>query len=225
MSQTDRIIVVDEGLTDYRTIWDKQLGLMQHICGNKKNGVPTGNEWILLTEHKPVITLGRHGKASNLICPPEILEKKGIECIQIERGGDITFHGPGQLVVYPILDLELHSMGIKAYINFLEQSVISLLAAFGIKGEIVDDAPGVWIDPGTGRDRKICAIGVKSSRYVTMHGLAINVNTDLDYFSLINPCGFVDKGVTSISRELRHPVDMQLVKDRLIEIMLARLKR
>jgi lipoyl(octanoyl) transferase len=148
-----------------------------------------------------------------MLLNPTDLERRGIEFVQIERGGDITYHGPGQLVVYPILDMQKYSLGVKSYIDLLEETIIRVIAKYGIKGERVEGATGVWIDVGTPRERKICAIGVKCSRFVTMHGLALNVNTDLSYFSAINPCGFIDKGVTSISRELGHDIDMIEVKD------------
>ena len=212
--------VDDWGLVPYREAWERQLRLRDALVAD-----PEAGERIVMVEHPPVYTLGFHGDAGNMLASEESLRLRGAECIRIERGGDVTYHGPGQLVVYPILSLHRHRLGVKAYIERLESAVIELCARYGVTATTAPGAIGVWIGWGTPSARKICAIGVKSSRYVTMHGLAINVNTDLDYFSLINPCGFVDKGVTSISRELRHPVDMQLVKDRLIEIMLARLKR
>jgi lipoyl(octanoyl) transferase len=143
------------------------------------------------------------------------LQAIGATLFHIDRGGDITFHGPGQLVAYPILDLEHYGLGLKAYIHRLEEAVIRTCAAYGVKGDRVEGATGVWLDVGTPRERKICAIGVRSSRFVTMHGLALNVNTDLNYFRYIHPCGFIDKGVTSLAVECGGPVDMQEVKDRL----------
>ncbi|MDE5806637.1 MAG: lipoyl(octanoyl) transferase LipB, partial [Muribaculaceae bacterium] len=136
--------------------------------------------------------------------------------IRIERGGDITFHGPGQAILYPIIDLEHRSLGVKNYVSILEESVIELLKGFGIKGERVEGATGVWIGKDTESERKICAIGVKISRSVTMHGLALNINTNLDAFSAINPCGFVNKGVTSMQKELGKEVDMHMVKEKLL---------
>lgn len=152
-----------------------------------------------------------------------MLSLKGIKLFEIERGGDVTYHGPGQLVVYPLIDLEAHHLGVKSYIHILEESVIRTIAHYGIKGERVEGATGVWIDAGTSHERKICAIGVKCSRFITMHGLALNVNTDLQQFSLINPCGFIDKGVTSIASEVGHPVNFKetarLLTDNLLKLL------
>jgi lipoyl(octanoyl) transferase len=207
--------VVDEGVAPYRAIWDKQKNLQSAIIEAKRNKKPIDKEYLLLVEHLPVYTLGHHGNEHNMLFNPA---DTGIECIRIERGGDITFHGPGQLVAYPIIDLEAHSFGVKKYVTFLEQVVIDFLALYGVKGERVDGATGVWIGVGTPQERKICAIGVKCSRFVTMHGLALNINTDLSYFSKINPCGFIDKGVTSLSKEINRDVDMTEVKLRFTEI-------
>lgn len=184
------IEIVDLGLTHYREIWD----LQKHAQADVITGKP---ERIYLTEHYNVYTLGAHGHEENLLTLPQ-----GVECIRIERGGDITYHGPGQLVVYPIVNLHLHRFGVKQYINLLEESVIRTMADYGLIGERIEGATGVWMGKGTSQERKICAIGVKISHGVTMHGLALNVTTDLGAFSAINPCGFVDKGVTSLSAEL-----------------------
>ena len=139
-------------------------------------------EHLLLVEHPPVFTLGRHGHAENMLVSEDALAAKGIEFVRIERGGDITFHGPGQLVAYPIIDLQRHHLGVKDYVNLLEEAVIRTIAHYGITGERVEGATGVWIDKGLPGERKICAIGVKCTRFVTMHGLALNINTDLHYF-------------------------------------------
>ncbi len=208
----------------YREMWQRQRTLFDTMVGIKrKGGIPTEGH-ILLLEHQPVITLGRHGDEANIIMASE-LERRGIECIRIERGGDITYHGPGQLVVYPVIDLEQMHLGIKSYINLLEEAVIRTIAEYGITGERVEGATGVWIGVGTPAERKICAIGVKCSRYVTMHGLALNVSTDLDAFRLINPCGFTDKGVTSIVRETGKPIQVAEVALRLASHLLQRLQR
>lgn len=209
------LIVSDLGLVAYRGVWEEQKRLQAEIVAAKKSKRGIDNEYLLMVEHNPVYTLGHHGNEHNMLFNPI---SEGIECIRIERGGDITFHGPGQLVVYPIIDLESHSLGVKKYVSLLEQTVIDLIAEYGVKGERVDGATGVWIGVGTAQERKICAIGVKCSHFVTMHGLALNINTDLSYFSKINPCGFVDKGVTSLSKELGRAVDMQEVKMRFSEI-------
>jgi lipoyl(octanoyl) transferase len=151
-----------------------------------------------------------------LLITEQICKSKNIDFYSIDRGGDITFHGPGQLVAYPIIDLESFGIGIKKYIDLLEDVVIDVLDSYGILGEKDEKAMGVWIDAShPAKARKICAIGVRSSRFVTMHGLALNVNTDLTYFSYINPCGFVDRGVTSIQKELGEEIDYQQVKDRM----------
>lgn len=187
------------GLSPYRETRELQLRTVREVqLGDE--------ERIFLTEHEPVYTLGKHGHAENMLSLPA-----GTECIRIERGGDITFHGPGQLVVYPVISLRDHKLGVKAYISLLEETVIRVLERYGISGDRVEGATGVWIDAGTPKERKICAIGVKVSHFVTMHGFALNVNTDLGYFSAINPCGFVDKGVTSIARETGCQISMQQV--------------
>lgn len=203
----------DLGVMPYRQTWDLQKSLFTSLIEDKKAQKTTASEKVFFVEHPHVYTLGLHGKVNNMLLNPTDLEHRGIEFVQIERGGDITYHGPGQLVVYPILDMQKYSLGVKSYIDLLEETVIRVIAKYGIKGERVEGATGVWIDVGTPRERKICAIGVKCSRFVTMHGLALNVNTDLSYFSAINPCGFIDKGVTSISRELGHDIDMIEVKN------------
>ncbi len=166
-----------------------------------------------MLQHNPVYTLGRHADKANILASPESLRKEGIDVIPIERGGDVTFHGPGQLVAYPIIDMEKHRLGVKAYVDLIEESVIRTIADYGIVGKRVEGATGVWIDKGQPSERKICAIGVKCSKYVTMHGLALNVNTDLSYFNAINPCGFTDKGVTSMQMELRCKLDFDEVAE------------
>lgn len=171
---------------------------------------------ILLVEHPPVYTLGKSGHAENLLIGREALEAMGAQFFHIDRGGDITFHGPGQLVCYPILDLERIGIGLREYIEALEEAVIRTVAEYGIAAGRIAGASGAWIDPGKARPRKICAIGVRSSRYVTMHGFALNVTTDLEWFSRINPCGFTDRGVTSIAAETGSQPSMQEVKQLVI---------
>lgn len=210
----------DLGQMPYREALDLQLQLQSDLKEAKRSG-SEGEETVLLVEHPHVYTLGRHGKPENLLATPERLASLGAELVKVGRGGDITYHGPGQLVVYPIIDLERHGLGIKSYVDLLEESVIRTIAAFGIKGERVEGATGVWIDKGRPEERKICAIGVACSRYVTMHGLALNVNTDLRMFSAINPCGFTDKGVASIAGELGSDVDMGHVKSLWSDIFLS----
>ena len=155
----------------------------------------------------------------------EQLQRIGATLYHIDRGGDITYHGPGQQVCYPILNLEEFGLGLKEYVHLLEEAVIGVCASYGIEAGRVDKATGVWLDGDTSRARKICAIGVRSSHYVTMHGLALNVNTDLRYFSYINPCGFGDKGVTSLQHEVRREVSMAEVKERLVKELFRLLGR
>lgn len=174
-------------------------------------------------EHKPVYTLGFHGNEKNLLVSESQLMKAGTEVIRIERGGDITYHGPGQLIVYPIIDLDARKMSVKEYMWALEECVIRLIANYGIKGERVEGATGVWIDKGTPDERKICAMGVKCRRHITMHGLALNVTTDLIAFNRINPCGFINKGVTSIAKEITREEgtvipSMEEVKQKFVEL-------
>lgn len=216
---------IDFGLTPYREIWEMQRKLQNELIAKKKEKKLIKNEYLLVGEHFPVYTLGFHGNAENLLINEEALKAQGCECIRIERGGDITFHGPGQIILYPIIDLEKHNLGVKAYVSLLEESVLNLLRGYGIKGERVDGATGIWIGKGTREERKICAIGVKISRGISMHGLALNVNTELSAFSAINPCGFVDKGVTSMQKELGRNLEMEEVKLNLSEIFLTLLEK
>ncbi len=184
----------------------------------KRNGEIADNH-LFFCEHNPVFTIGKSGKDSNLLIPESLLEEKGISLYHIGRGGDITYHGPGQITGYPVFDLERWNIGLHSYIDRMEEAVIRFLSLYGIKGERLDGATGVWIEPHVaGRARKICAIGVKSSRYVTMHGFALNINTDLSYFKLINPCGFTDKGATSLAKELGSEQDFEHAKERLKDI-------
>ncbi len=206
------LIVIDEGTKDYGEMLLRQKDLFSSMVMLKKDKKPLSKEYLLLVEHNPVITLGKHAKEYNLLLSEEEAANRGVGMYHIERGGDVTFHGPGQLVVYPILDLEYHHLGVKDYVNLLEEAVILTLGEFNIKGERVEGANGVWIDKGSRKERKICALGIKCSRFVTMHGLALNVNTDLTGFQMINPCGFVDKGVTSMAQELGKEIDMDDIK-------------
>ncbi|MDE7412864.1 MAG: lipoyl(octanoyl) transferase LipB [Muribaculaceae bacterium] len=212
--------VIDFGCTAYREIWHKQKELQDEIIQCNKKCLQNKEEFILVGEHPSVYTIGFHGNISNLLFDEKTLEKKGCECIRIERGGDITYHGPGQILVYPILDLPYHSLGVKKYVNILEEAVIRLLRRYGITGERIEGATGVWIDKGTILERKICAIGIKVSRGVSIHGLALNVNTDLEWFRAINPCGFTDKGVTSMGAEIKKNLDIAVIKHELVEILM-----
>ena len=204
------------GRIPYHEAYTYQKQLFDSALKAKSEGRNPMNH-LLFCEHDPVFTLGKHGHESNLLIPQERLDKAGIELIRIERGGDITYHGPGQITAYPIFDLTQFNMGIKEYIYTLEQCVIDTLFVNSIRGERMKGATGVWIDVGKPSARKICAIGVYSSRYITMHGIALNVFTDMEYFHWINPCGFTDKGVTSIEREMHVPTSMALVELQLEE--------
>lgn len=208
--------VLDWGVVPYAKGWEEQTRLFDELVAAKQEGRPYVNH-LIVCEHEPVYTLGRSGKAGNMLLNEEQLKRVGAELFYIDRGGDITFHGPQQLVGYPILNLEEFGLGVKEYVHLLEEAVIRVCAAYGIGAGRLEKATGVWLEPGTPRERKICAIGVRCSHYVTMHGLALNVNTDLRYFSYIHPCGFVDKGVTSLQKELGREVPMQEVKDRLVK--------
>lgn len=210
------IIYQDLGLTSYKDTWDYQEELFQKVISAKLNEDADKEQYILFCEHKHVYTLGKSGNRQNLLIAEHICKSKNIDFFPINRGGDITYHGPGQLVVYPIIDLEDLGVGIKAYISMIEDVVIEVLNTYGIKGEKDEKAMGVWIDKDNPtKARKICAIGVRASRFVTMHGLALNINTDLSYFSYINPCGFTDKAVTSMQQELGKWIDLEEVSKRM----------
>lgn len=204
----------------YHEILNRQRVIFNNMVEEKRISGKAIEEHLIILEHEPVITLGRRAKESNLLVSESGLKSRNIDIYRIERGGDVTYHGPGQVVMYPLIDLNLHHLGVKDYVRLLEESVIRILEEYGIKGERIDGATGVWIGKGTDRERKICAIGVKCSRFVTMHGLALNVNTDLSAFSLINPCGFTDKGMTSIAREKGDNIDIDEVKIKLRDIFI-----
>ncbi|NDW08997.1 lipoyl(octanoyl) transferase LipB [Dysgonomonas sp. 520] len=202
----------DLGLIEYGKAWEIQEKLFNDNLDAKQTSSSTTNT-LILCEHPHVITVGKHGKMQNLLYSEDYLKGRDVSLFMIDRGGDITYHGPGQLVAYPIFDLERFGIGLRQYIYNLEEVIILFLKQYGIKGERLAGAAGVWLDvDNPPKTRKIAAIGVRSSRYVTMHGFALNVNTDLSYFSLINPCGFVDKGVTSIEKEIGERLDVDAVK-------------
>lgn len=236
----------DLGLVEYKVCWELQQQLFDTLVARKRfpkaasaPGTENSTEnagpdsmpgmenaagedsgyagTILLVEHPPVYTLGKSGHAENLLVAREALEAMGAQFFHIDRGGDITFHGPGQLVCYPVLDLERIGIGLREYIDALEEAVIRTVGRYGIAAGRIAGASGVWIDPEERHPRKICAIGVRSSRYVTMHGLALNVTTDLKWFTRINPCGFTDRGVTSIASETDSHPPMQEVKRTIVE--------
>ena len=212
--KTNNMKYLDLETMDYNIAWNKQEALFQQIIQAKKEGKDTRElETVFLCEHPHVYTLGKNGQVNNLLIDDHFLRKINATFYKIDRGGDITYHGPGQLVGYPILDLESHGSSLKGYIYRMEEAIIQTLAYFGIQSARLEDATGVWLDGNTKTARKICAIGVRASRFVTMHGFALNVNTDLTYFDYINPCGFVDKGVTSMQKELKKTIDLNRVKE------------
>ena len=217
-----QVIVKDLGNKDYKETWDYQESLFEEIVAqktnNKANGtnLPTTN-YFLFVEHLHVYTLGKSGHIENLLIDEEGLKNKGATFYKINRGGDITYHGPGQIVGYPILDLENFFTDIHKYLRSLEEVIIRTLSDYGLKGERSEGETGVWLDVGTPFARKICAMGVRCSRWVTMHGFALNVNTDLGYFDNIIPCGIRGKAVTSLNVELaKDKVDLQEVKQRIL---------
>ena len=213
-----QIIVKDLGHKDYKETWDYQESLFEEIVELKRKNraentnLPTPNHF-LFVEHPHVYTLGKSGHIENLLIDEAALAKKGASFYKINRGGDITYHGPGQIVGYPIIDLENFFTDIHKYLRSLEEVIIRTLADYGIKGERSEGETGVWLDVGTPFARKICAMGVRASRWVTMHGFALNVNTDLGYFDNIIPCGIRGKAVTSLNVELsKEKVDTEEVK-------------
>jgi lipoyl(octanoyl) transferase len=214
---------IDLGLVDYKEAWDYQEKLFREVIDKKlaNRNLPseqqefTGN-YLIFCEHPNVITLGKSGSESNLLINEEQLKKRNISYYRINRGGDITYHGPGQIVVYPIFNLDYFFTDIHKYMRTLEEAVIRTLADYGIKGERLKGSTGVWLDTDhPGKVRKICAMGVRTSHWVAMHGIAFNVNPDLNYFSLIVPCGITDKAVTSMAKELHTIPEMEEVKGRL----------
>lgn len=216
-----KVFFNDLGLVDYKDCWDYQTELfdatVQQKIKNRK--IPELKEitknHLIFCEHPHVFTLGKSGSEDNLLIKDKEIKRNGASYYKINRGGDITYHGPGQLVVYPIFDLDHFFTDIHKYLRFLEEAVILTLQEYGIIGQRVDGLTGVWIDGQTSSARKICAIGVKSSRWVTMHGIGFNVNTQLDYFNHIVPCGIDDKAVTSVQNEIGKVVDMNDLKVRL----------
>ncbi len=215
-----KIQVKDLKNTAYQSAWNFQEKILKEIVDlkilNRRNETqqPTPN-YFLWVEHPPVITLGKSGAIDHLLLNEEQLKERGIEYYKTNRGGDITFHGPGQVVGYPILDLENFFTDIHKYLRLLEEMVILTLKEYGLEGTRSPGETGVWLDVGTPFARKICALGVKASRWVTMHGFAFNVNTDLAYFDFIVPCGIQGKGVTSLKAELKNEISLLEVKEKL----------
>ena len=226
-----RIIVQDMGILPYQQAWDYQEGLLQKNLaiksrqlegnGEETNSVEVGmkstSNYLLFVEHPPVYTLGKSGKSENVLLNEGERKERGIEFFHTNRGGDITFHGPGQIVGYPIIDLENFFTDIGLYLRSLEEVIILTLREYGIEAGRSKGETGVWLDPDrVGFERKICAMGVRCSRWITMHGFALNVNTDLSYFGGIVPCGIQNKQVTSIAKELGSEVAMEEVKRKLV---------
>jgi len=214
------VIYEDVGQKDYKETWDYQADIFNRLVDSKKPGTRVGESVrnilpgkLIFVEHPHVYTLGKSGSEKNLLLDLIQLKAKDASFYRIDRGGDITYHGPGQIVGYPIFDLETIMIGLKEYIYRLEEAIIRTVNEFSLTASRLDGGTGVWLDPEVpGKARKICAIGVKASRYITMHGFAFNVNTDLTYFNNINPCGFTDKGVTSLQKELGICQDFESVK-------------
>lgn len=216
--------LIDKGLIDYKECWDFQEMLFKKNVDLKikiRNNLTIEKtlNHLIFCQHPHVYTLGKSGSEDHFLLNEQLLDKYEAKYYKINRGGDITYHGPGQLVMYPIFDLDYFFTDIHKYMRFLEEAVILTLGEFGIKAGRVEGLTGVWIDGGLPTERKICAMGVKSSRWVTMHGIALNVNTDLSYFNHIIPCGIADKSVSSMENELQRKVDFSKVQQALQENM------
>jgi lipoyl(octanoyl) transferase len=220
-----KVIFKDLGRMEYQRAWDYQEGLLQENVRIKSEARQRADEgkgaagdttnYLLFVEHEPVFTLGKSGHEENVLIDEEQMQKRGAQFFRTNRGGDITFHGPGQLVGYPILDLEKFQTDLGWYLRSLEETGIRTLADYGVEGGRSRGETGIWIEPGVkGRERKICAMGVRCSRWITMHGFAFNINTDLSWFGDIIPCGIRDKQVTSLEKELGRHVDPEEVKER-----------
>ncbi len=212
----------DLGTAEYKQVWEYQEHFFNAMVAAKQHPQQNivHNSHLLFVEHPHVYTLGKSGHENNLLINEAFLKSIGATYFKSNRGGDITYHGPGQIVGYPIFDLERMALQVKTYVHALEQVIINVLHELGIPSQRLNGATGVWLDvEKPGRARKICAIGVKASRFITMHGFALNVNTDLTYFNHINPCGFVDKGVTSIEKELGRKQDVEVIKIKLLNQM------
>ncbi len=222
MKLNKKIHLQDLGIIDYQKTWEYQQELFDSIIAIKKNNrtknttIETPN-YFLFVEHPHVYTLGKSGNVNNLLLNKKQLEAKGIAFHKTNRGGDITYHGYGQIVAYPILDLENFFTDIHKYLRLLEETMLLVLAEYDIKGERSEGETGVWLDVGTPFARKICALGVRSSRWVTMHGFALNVNTNLGYFDHIIPCGIRGKAVTSMEVELGKKIDTEEVKEKILK--------
>ena len=214
----DCVVICSLGRVEYALAWDLQQRIQGKLIQSKRQDPPgTLPHILMLVEHPPVYTLGKSGDVSNLLLSEDYLTQKGAAFFHTDRGGDITFHGLGQIVGYPLLDLDRFFTDIHRYLRELEETIILTCAEYGLKAGRVEGRTGVWIGPDEkGPDRKICAMGIRVSRWVTMHGFAFNVNTDLSFFDHIIPCGISDRGVTSLEQELNHPVNEAEVCQHLI---------
>ncbi len=210
---------INWGTVEYAEAWNRQTELFNARIEAKKtqNDLP---DLVVLCEHPHVYTLGKSGVIENLLASNQMLSERGVSFFKTDRGGDITYHGPGQIVGYPIFDLEHFKIGLRQYLYNMEEAIILFLKDFDVRGERLEGATGVWIDVEVpGKTRKIAAMGVKSSRYVTMHGLALNINTDLSFYQMINPCGFTNKGVTSLAVETGIEQEMDFCRQLLFQKM------
>lgn len=212
------IIFEDLGNIEYGAAWELQEGYMKEGLAvksarfNNSDAGETITNYLLVCEHPHVYTLGKSGVIENLLINDQRMKDLQVSFYKTNRGGDITYHGPGQMVAYPVLDLEQFKTDLGWYMRCLEEAIILTIGTFGIEAGRLPGSTGVWLEPDTAQARKICAMGVRSSRWITMHGLALNINTDLQFFNNIVPCGIVDKGVTSMAKELGAPVDEEAVK-------------
>ena len=217
-----KILVRDIGRHSFLEAWKYQEKIFQKIINQKvqnrsKNKKIETTNFLILTEHNHVYTIGKSGDVSNLLIDKNELANREIEYYKINRGGDITYHGPGQIMVYPILDLDNFFTDINLYLRKLEEVVIYTLKSYDLKGFTIKGETGVWVKDENGLSKKICAFGIRASRWVTMHGLCLNVNPDLSYFDFIIPCGIKDKGVTSLSHLKKEVIDINQVKSKLVE--------
>ncbi|MEN9973867.1 MAG: lipoyl(octanoyl) transferase LipB [Bacteroidota bacterium] len=224
--ETPLVHIQDLGLIDYKEAWDLQESLLKEsvdlkVANRTNNSMHLPTNHLLFCEHPHVYTLGKSGKPEHLLLDDNQLSEVSATYYKINRGGDITYHGPGQLVMYPIIDLEQFFTDIHKYLRFLEEVVILTLKEYGLNADRYEGLTGVWMEPNTPKARKICAMGVKCSRWITMHGIGFNINSDLNYFQHIVPCGIDDKAVTSLEKELGRKISMTEVKESLIKHMAA----
>jgi lipoyl(octanoyl) transferase len=224
MMQNKEVQFVDLKLIEYKSAWDLQETLLNRIAtvklanrGLEDSSKSSTTNYLLFCEHPHVYTLGKSGDESHLLLQESFLSTIGATYFKTNRGGDITYHGPGQLVGYPILDLENFYTDIHLYLRMLEEAIIKTCEGFDLIAGRIEGLTGVWIDPSSDKARKICALGVKASRWISMHGFALNVNTNLEYFSHIVPCGIATRGVTSLQQELGREMDLQVVSDMVME--------